>query len=241
MVKVQALENWKMIQEFDRQGEKAHEMQARYTQKVEDAKAVVREETVKYEMLLRKEFEGEDVAVEKEKALTDIEKAKAAVKVAEEESHKAYTYSNEYLHGKIRIHDLVNDFNQNIAPQIRKEDIYPLFVQAENALYDYYDALAKIYSIREEIRPTLDWLNDRSWAQKGPFIRATNPASESNLYFPRPTDENLKYVKHNRHVPQGYAGLTKYQINMNNMEQYREAEKEETSEAAAKATKKAAK
>lgn len=157
MVKVQALNNWELLEKYETQGDKALEMQARYDQKVEDAKADVREATVKYEMLLRKEFEGEDVAAAKKKAITEIEKAKEAVKVAEEEKSKAYAYSSEYLHGKLTIKDLVDDFNRNVAPQITKEDVFPLYVQAENALYDYYDALAKIYTIAEEVRPTIDW------------------------------------------------------------------------------------
>ncbi|RAN88296.1 hypothetical protein B5P41_18415 [Bacillus sp. SRB_28] len=239
---MKALENWELIQKYDVQAEKAHEMSARYTQKVVDAEAEVREATIKYEMLLRKEFEGEDVAAAKQKALTDIEKAKAAVKVAEEESGKAYKYSSEYLHGNITIRDLVNDFNRNVAPQIRKEDVFPLYVQAENALYDYYDALAKIYSIAEEVRPTVEWLNEMQGAQKGPSSVVSNPAKSSSLYLPRPTNEILKNVEDFRYVPDDYTGLTRYEVERNNMEQYRETEKEETNEASTKqSTKKAAK
>ncbi|QWG35140.1 hypothetical protein [Bacillus mycoides] len=224
---MKALENWELIQKWETQAEKAHEMQARYKQKVEDAKEDVRKATSKYEELLRKEFEGEDVATEKKKTLTDIEKANAAVKTAEEESHKAYTYSNEHLHGKITIRDLVNDFNRNVAPQIRKEDVFPLYVQAENALYDYYDALAKIYTIGEDVRPTVEWLSEMQRAQKGPYSTVSNPAKSSNLYLPRPTNEILKKVEDYRHVPKGYTGLTQYEIDRNIMEQYREAEKKD--------------
>ncbi|MED0905290.1 hypothetical protein [Bacillus nitratireducens] len=240
MVKVQvkALENWELMQKFATQHEKAHEMNARYSQKVHDADAEIKEATVKYEMLLRKEFEGEDVAAAKQKALEDIEKAKAAYEVAQEESGKAYKYSNEYLHGKITIQDIINDFNQNIAPQIKKEDVFPLYEQAENALYDYYDALAKIYSIAEEVRPTIDWLDEIKRGQKGPMSVIHNPAKGSNMYLPRPTNQILQDVERYRFVPKGYNGLTEEQEWKNGMAKL----KEEAAAAATKqSTKKAAK
>ncbi|MBJ7988037.1 hypothetical protein JDS94_29195, partial [Bacillus cereus] len=115
-----------------------------------------------------------------------------AVKVAEEESGKAYKYSSEYLHGKVTVMDLVNDFNRNVAPQIKKEDVFPLYVQAEKALYDYYDALSKIYSIAEEVRPTIDWLNEMKRGHKGPKFVISNPAKGSNLHLPRVTNKILQ-------------------------------------------------
>ncbi|HDR6822621.1 TPA: hypothetical protein QCV77_006270 [Bacillus thuringiensis] len=222
---MKALENWELIQKWETQAEKAHEMNARYKQNVVDADAEVREATVKYEMLLRKEFEGGDVVTEKKKALEDIEKAKAALKVAEEESGKAYTYSSEHLHGNIMIRDLVNDFIRNVVPQIEKENIYPVYVQLEQALFNYYDALAKMYNIREEIRPTVEWLNEMQRAQPGPSSLVLNPAK--SLYLPRPTNENLKKVEDYRRVPEHYTGLTRYEVERNVMEQYREAEKKD--------------
>lgn len=224
MVKVQvkALENWELMQKFETQYEKAQEMKARYGQKVHDADAEIKEATVKYEMSLRREFEGEDVAAAKQKALEDIEKAKAAYEVAQEESGKAYKYSNEYLHGKITILDIISDFNQNVAPQIKKEDVFPLYEQAENALYDYYDALAKIYSIAEEVRPTIDWLNEIKRGQKGPMPVIHNPAKGSNMYLPRVTNKVLQDVENYRFVPEGYNGLTKEQEYKNDMAKYKE-------------------
>ncbi len=222
---MKALANWELLEKYETQAEKAHKMQARYNQKVEDAKEDVRKATAKYEELLRKEFEGEDVATEKKKVLAEIEKAKAAVKIAEEEASKAYTYSNEHLHGNITIRDLVNDFIRNVVPQIEKENIYPVYVQLEQALFNYYDALAKMYNIREEIRPTVEWLNEMQRAQPGPSSLVLNPAK--SLYLPRPTNENLKKVEDYRRVPEDYTGLTKYEVERNVMEQYREAEKKD--------------
>lgn len=231
---VKALENWELIKKYSTQHKKAQEMQARYDQKVHEADAEIREATIKYEMLLRREFEGEDVAAAKQNALEDIEKAKAAYEVAQEESGKAYKYSREYLHGNTTIRDLVNDFNQNIAPQIKKEDVFPLYVQAENALYDYYDALAKIYTIAEEVRPTVDWLKDIQRGQKGPTSAVSNPAKNSSLYLPRPTNDILQKVEDYRYVPKGYNGLTEEQEWINDMAKFKE-------EAVAVATKKATK
>ncbi|MEK4839993.1 hypothetical protein [Bacillus sp. FSL L8-0152] len=200
---MKALANWELIQKWEVQADKANEMKARYAQKIEDAKAVVREATVKYEMILRQEFEGQDVAAEKEKALSDIEKAKAAVQVAEEEENKAFKYANEHLHGKITIHDLVKDFRSNVAPQIQKEELQPIIDRADKALFEYYEALAEFYQKRETVRHTVEWLNERGRKAK-PYAGSTqNPMNVR--YMPKPTNKVLKQVEDYRYVPKGYA------------------------------------
>lgn len=202
---MKALANWELIQKWEVQADKANEMKARYAQKIEDAKAVVREATVKYEMILRQEFEGLDVATEKEKALSDIEKAKAAVQVAEEEENKAFEYANEYLHGKITIHDLVKDFRSNVSPQIEKEELQPIIDRADKALLEYYEALAEFYEKKRTVQYTTDWLNERARKQKPRIGITLNPMNVR--YMPKPTNEVLKQVEDFRYVPQSYTGL----------------------------------
>ncbi|MEM5659531.1 hypothetical protein AAHB50_28880 [Bacillus toyonensis] len=90
---------WKLYEEYKEQDKKALELQERYIQKVKDAKEGVTSAVVAYEDILKKEFAGESVATQKKKALSDIDKARTAIQVAEEEAKQAHDYAAAELQG----------------------------------------------------------------------------------------------------------------------------------------------
>ncbi|PGE11501.1 hypothetical protein COM64_27770 [Bacillus toyonensis] len=199
------LNNWELLGKYETQGEAAHEMQQRYIQKVEDAKEKAVEATVKYEVILQKEFAGGSVVAEKTKALADIDTANAAVKIAKDELNKAYDYSNKYIHGKVTLKDLADDFRTNIAPQIREKEVQPIIDRAGKALYAYYEALAEFHEKRAAIKYTTDWFSERAIKQKPHPGTLTNPAD--NREFPRPTDQVLAQIERLHYVPEDFNGV----------------------------------
>ncbi|QIW18314.1 hypothetical protein [Bacillus thuringiensis] len=199
------LNNWELLGKYETQGEAAHEMQKRYRQKVEAAKERVVEATVKYEVILQKEFSGESVVAEKKKALADIDVANAAVKIAKDELNKAYDYSNKYIRGKVTLKDLADDFRMNIAPQIREKEVQPIVDRAERALYAYYEALAEFHSKRAAIKQATDWFSERAIKQR-PYPGALiNPADSRE--FPRPTEQVLSQIERLHYVPEDFNGV----------------------------------
>ncbi|PEX92993.1 hypothetical protein CN465_21060 [Bacillus cereus] len=202
------LNNWELLGKYETQGNAAHEMQKRYHQKVEDAKEKAVEATVKYEAILQKEFAGESVVAEKTKALADIDTANAAVKIAKDELNKAYDYSNKYIHGKITLKDLADDFRTNIAPQIREKEVQPIIDRAEKALYEYYEALAEFYAKRATIKRTTEWFSERAVKQKQHPGILTNPADSRKI--PRPTDHVLAQIERLHYVPEDFNGAEGY-------------------------------
>ncbi|OKA23406.1 hypothetical protein [Bacillus cereus] len=197
---------WKLYEEYKKQDEKALELTERYAQKVKDAKEGVTAAVVAYEDVLKKEFAGESVATQKKKALSDIDKARAALQVAEEEASQAVTYANEELQGNITRVDLSNDWHNNIEPAIRKERFEPIKERAYTALKEYYSALADFYKFGDEFSGLLSELQEierNAWrtGEKGMYTY-TDIASINDM--PKPSDEHLMQVYQTRDLPYAY-------------------------------------
>ncbi|MGQ0414400.1 hypothetical protein ACT4UL_00105 [Bacillus sp. HC-TM] len=97
---------WKLYDEFSVQNDKAHEFIAGYREKVQAAKEDVTAATLAYEDILKQEFAGKKVATQKKAALAEIEKAQAALRIAEDEYSKAKDYAMANLAGTITLDDL---------------------------------------------------------------------------------------------------------------------------------------
>ncbi|HFU7057686.1 TPA: hypothetical protein ACGN81_004769 [Bacillus cereus] len=197
---------WKLYEEYKKQDEKALELTERYAQKVQEAKAGVTAAVVAYEDVLKKEFAGESVATQKKKALSDIDKARAALQVAEEEAKQANDYAEQELQGSIDSVALWHDWNENIEPAIRKERLEPIVGRAKTALKEYYSALADFYKLGDEFSGLLTELQElerSAWrtGRKGMRIY-TDIAQLRDM--PKPSDEDLAQVYQTRDLPYAY-------------------------------------
>lgn len=198
--------NWKLYEDYKEQDRKVLELQERYEQKVKDAKEGVTAAVVAHEDVLKKEFAGESVAAQKKKALSDIDKARTALQVAEEEKRQAYDYATEELQGDIGSIALWNDWNENIEPAIRKERLVPIVERAHKGLKEYYSALADFYKLNDEFRgllSELQELDNSEWraGRKGSRVY-TDIAQLRDM--PKPSDEDLMRIYQTRDLPDAY-------------------------------------
>lgn len=195
---------WELYEEYKKQDEKALELTEKYTTKVKNAKDEVTTSLDAYEDVLKKEFAGENVSTQKKKVLNDIEKAKTALQVAEEEAKQANEYANQELQGKINSINLVDDWLENIEPTIRKTRFEPIVKQAQTALKDYYSALVDFYKLNDEFSGLLSELNElertrkRKRGDRGSYVY-TDIAPLSEL--PKPTNEDLMYIQQTKSIP----------------------------------------
>lgn len=201
---------WELYEDYKKQDEKANELQERYAQKVKDAKEGVTATTAAYEDILKKEFAGESVATQKKKALSDIDKARAALEVAEAEEKQAYDYAMEELQGRINSMHLVDDWCANIEPSIRKDRFDPIKERAHNALKVYYSALADFYKLNDEFSGLLSELNqlerNRSIGrlQRGERGTYTYTDVAPLREMPKPSDDDFMQVFKTRDLPYAY-------------------------------------
>lgn len=199
---------WGLLDEFHTQDEEANEIKVRYAEKVKDARQKVVDARTKYEVILQREFAGESVAVEKKRVITDVEKAEAALQLAQEEETKAIEYARTYASGTITRNDLVLDFNQNVKDQIFDEYAKPLIEKAREALYDYYDALAQYSQLHEDVDRITDYLREMQRNSKGARYVPLNPVDFQKL--PKPTDQVLIDVQRLKYVPEGFDGTEEF-------------------------------
>ncbi|MEH7463870.1 hypothetical protein V7166_17810 [Bacillus thuringiensis] len=141
---------WKLYESYKKQDEKANEFVENYAQKVRDVKEGVTAAVDAYEELLRKEFAGEAVSTKKAKALSDIDKARAALQVAEEEASKANDYAHEHLAGEITLDDLIDDWNGNVVPTLRRDRVAAIKQQSYEGLKLYYGAIQDLMCLNAE-------------------------------------------------------------------------------------------
>ena len=199
---------WGLLDEFHRQDEEANEIKVRYAEKVKDARQKVVDARIKYEVILQREFAGESVAVEKKKVIADVEKAEAALQLAQEEETKAIEYAHTYASGTITYSDLSLDFNKNVKGGIFDEYAKPLIEKAREALYNYYDALAQYSQLHEDVDRVTDYLREMTRNSKGTNYVALNPVDFRKL--PKPTDQVLIDVQRSKYVPKGFDGTEEF-------------------------------
>lgn len=201
---------WELYEEYKKQDEKANELTERYAQKVKDAKEGVIAAIVAYEDILKKEFAGESVATQKKTALSNIDKARAALQVSEDEAKKAYDYAIEEISGSINSMHLVDDWLKNVEPAIHKERFDPIKERAHKALKEYYSALADFYKLNDEFSGLLSELNElerqRSIGrlQRGERGTFTYGDIAQLKEMPMPSDEDLAQVYQTRDLPYAY-------------------------------------
>lgn len=197
---------WKLYEEYKEQDKKALELQERYGQKVKDAKEGVVAAVVAYEDVLKKEFAGESVATQKKTALSNIDKTRTDLQVAEEEASKAYDYAMGELLGSIDSIALWNDWNENIEPTIRKERLEPIVGRAHTALKEYYSALADFYKLGDEFSGLQSEVQEiergRQRAGGKMMYVFTDIASLNDM--PKPSDEDFMQVFQTRDLPYAY-------------------------------------
>ncbi|HEF1903750.1 hypothetical protein [Bacillus tropicus] len=191
---------WKLYDEFTVQNDKANEFIAGYREKVQTAKEAVTSATKAYEAILQKEFAGEKVATQKKAVLADIEKAQAALKVAEGEYSKANDYAMANLAGTITLDDLASDWRKNFVPTLRKEKVDPLRQKAEQGLKDYFAAVLEILRIESENKWAVEFMNERFRSRKGARPIMQNAAGIGDIPVP-PNDSDWNNILKYKQIP----------------------------------------
>ncbi|KEK25168.1 hypothetical protein [Bacillus gaemokensis] len=158
---------WELYEKYKAQDDKALEFTERYAQKVRDAKESVAAAVVVYEDVLRKGFAGESVGTQKKKALGDIDKAKAALQVAEKEASQANEYAEQELQGRITVEDLWADWDNSIEPKVQKERVQPIIERAQKAILEYYRSIVAYYELNNEFNEIGSDLNSLARGRKG--------------------------------------------------------------------------
>lgn len=194
------MEEWKLYDEFTVQNDKAHEFIAGYREKVQAAKEDVTAATQAYEEILNQEFAGKKVEAKKKAALDNINKAKAALKVAEGEHTKANDYAITNLAGTITIDQLATDWQTNFVPTVRKNKVDPLRKKAEQGLRDYFEAVEGILRVESENEWAVNFMNERFRSRKGARPLMQNVASIGDIPVP-PNDSDWTNILKYKQIP----------------------------------------
>ncbi|MEM5668440.1 hypothetical protein AAHB59_05035 [Bacillus cereus] len=161
-----------------------------------------------YEAILQREFAGEEVAAEKQEALDNIDKARAAVKVAEEEYSKANDYANEHLRGKITLEDLTADWNGNMCPSIRGNEFADIQQRAHEGLKAYYEAVQDLMDLENACKVALSdsGIGERlqRHRSRGGYSILHEPASIFNFVKIHPSKWDWDNIINYRKVPYQY-------------------------------------
>lgn len=195
---------WELLDKYLEQDKKANELTAKYEQKVRDAKENVTAAIAVYEGILQREFAGEEVAAEKQKALDNIDRARSALKVMEEEKNKAYDYAHKHIAGKITIDDLADDWNDNVVPNLREERVVAITQQAYDGLKAYYDAVQDLMNLNNEYAAVKGEIQEKFRGRKGTEYRYLNEIANFNDLPTHPTDADWITILKYRKVPTEY-------------------------------------
>ncbi|HGA0508843.1 TPA: hypothetical protein ACIQMB_004266 [Bacillus pacificus] len=191
---------WELYDEYTVQNDKAHKFIETYREKVQAAKDDVTAATQAYEEILNQEFVGKKVDTKKKAALADIEKAKAALKVAESEYTKANDYAMTNLAGTITLDDLAADWQRNVVPTVRRDKVEPLRKKAEQGLKDYFEAVADILRLESENAWAVGFMNERFRSRKGARPLMQNVVSFGDIPKP-PNDSDWDKLLKYRQIP----------------------------------------
>ncbi|MDA1836492.1 hypothetical protein PDJ96_07085 [Bacillus cereus group sp. BY17LC] len=191
---------WELYDEYTVQNDKAHKFIETYREKVQATKDGVTAATQAYEEILNQEFVGKKVDTKKKAALADIEKAKAALKVAESEYTKANDYAMTNLAGTITLDDLAADWQRNVVPTVRRDKVEPLRKKAEQGLKDYFEAVADILRLESENAWAVGFMNERFRSRKGARPLMQNVASFGDIPKP-PNDSDWDKLLKYRQIP----------------------------------------
>ncbi|WP_144660494.1 hypothetical protein [Bacillus tropicus] len=191
---------WELYDEYTVQNDKAQEFIGTYREKVQAAQDEVTAATLAYEEILKQEFEGKKVDAKKKAALANIEKAKAALKVAESEYTKANDYAMTNLAGTITLDDLAADWQRNVVPTVRRDKVEPLRKKAEQGLKDYFEAVADILRLESENAWAVGFMNERFRSRKGARPLMQNVASFGDIPKP-PNDSDWDKLLKYRQIP----------------------------------------
>lgn len=167
---------WELKEKYDRQDARFVELRSKHDGLVREAEKKVADLVAEKQRILIREFEGEDVASDRDAITKKIESAEKAVEEAKSVRAAAFAYSTEKAReGRINVLDLTMDWNKNYIPEIREKELKPIVERMEaaraemyNALLDYFemtDTYASEYrEIRELERRDADSLRRVSYA-----------------------------------------------------------------------------
>lgn len=130
------MKTWKLYEDFKKQDVAGQQLAQKYASAVQAASEEVDAAVLNYNSILQQEFAGEDVLKEKKAALQAIETAKAALKIAEDEYRKVNEF-NSLNTQRITSKELAIDWNNNVCPTIRKEQLQPIVDRMREGLQTY--------------------------------------------------------------------------------------------------------
>jgi hypothetical protein len=200
------MKTWELYQDFKKQDVAGQQLAQKYASAVQAASEEVDVAVHEYNRILNLEFAGENVQDQKKEALQAIESAKAALEVANNEYRKVGEFTR--LNSKrITSKDLAIDWNDNVCPSIRKEQLQPIVDRMREGLQTYYSGLLEFYALEELYRHLQDELGE---------LERKRPRAAGESYFgirqvatlndvPKPSNSDLAHVANNRTLPNGYT------------------------------------
>lgn len=141
---------WKMKEKYDVQDARFTELRHKHDGLVREAEQKVADLVAEKQRILVREFDGEDVAVDRAAVTKKIEVAEKAVQEAKSVRDAAFAYATEKSReGRITVLDLTMDWNDNLIPEIRKKELKPIIERMDAARADMYNALLDFYELTD--------------------------------------------------------------------------------------------
>ncbi|WP_339323226.1 hypothetical protein [Paenibacillus sp. FSL W8-0194] len=200
--------NWELKSRYDVQDARFIELRNKHDGLVREAEQKVADLIAEKQRILVREFEGEDVAAERDAITQKIEAAEKDVDEAKSVRAAAYAYTTEKSReGRITVLDLTMDWNNNVIPEIREKELKPIVKRMDaartemyNALLDYYDLIDRYDHQRREVAE----LEQRDSHHLGRVSYGVQ-SIEQEYNLPLVTTSDMRMIKERRALPNGIA------------------------------------
>jgi transketolase len=154
------MRKWDLFEQYQAQDARFQEIKQRYDAQVEAARQRINEEQAKLKALILEELDkGVDNTKKKEAQRQAIREAEKALEFAQEEQREAFAYISSQMGNRIRVVDLVHDWNTNYRRAVREEELAPIVKRMEKARAEYLAAFEDFKKLVEEYRPLFAEVN----------------------------------------------------------------------------------
>jgi leucyl aminopeptidase (aminopeptidase T) len=190
---------WELYDQFIEQQKLKREQNEQNRKSADEAWERLQEADQKHQQIIFREFQGEDVSKDKEEAKGKVDEARESFEAALEKRRPSRD-NNET--DKITSKELIKDWNDNVLPKIKEQQLETIKKKMEKSRYNYYHALKNYYALNDKYRSMTDEIIGLEFirAQRsGDFTEMGRFDQRNELPFIR--REHLEYIAFERQLP----------------------------------------
>lgn len=194
--------HWKLFEKYKEQQKTRKELREKKRRERDEAWEHLQKTADKYEEMLYREFQGDDVTEEKKDAK---EKADEAREIFESALEKQRNGDDQEDTETITSKDLISDWNENILPSVKDKQMKSVLDKMNAARYSYCEALKDYYLLNNESREKLDEVSRLEFAramENGDFQDIKQLSQEDELPLIR--QHHLDHIAYEYKLPKEF-------------------------------------